>query len=148
MEKQNRFTFEKAERLTHKILIGKLFSEGSGFVCYPFRVVWKENKLNSDYPAQVAITVSKRSFKHAVKRNLMKRRIREIYRLNKHKFYKELQERDTQIAFMIVYLPKTIMKTSEMDKKLIKALERLPKEYDKFCKSNKKRNSISDDSTD
>jgi ribonuclease P protein component len=111
-------------------------------------VVWKENKLNSDYPAQVAITVSKRSFKHAVKRNLMKRRIREIYRLNKHKFYKELQERDTQIAFMIVYLPKTIMKTSEMDKKLIKALERLPKEYDKFCKSNKKRNSISDDSTD
>lgn len=144
----NRFTFKKAERLTHKILIGKLFSEGKGFICYPFRIVWKEAKLNSEYPAQVAITVSKRSFKKAVTRNLLKRRIREIYRLNKEEFYRELEIRNVSLAFMIVYLPKTILKTSEMEDKLIKALKRLPKEYEKHSQLSEKDDSVHHDTSD
>ncbi|MFA9371746.1 MAG: ribonuclease P protein component [Labilibaculum antarcticum] len=143
----NRFTFKKAERLTHKILIGKLFSEGKGFICYPFRIVWKEANLNSEYPAQVAITVSKRSFKKAVTRNLLKRRIREIYRLNKAEFYSELEIRNVRLAFMIVYLPKTILKTSEMEDKLIKALKRLPKEYEKHSQLSEKDDSVHHDTS-
>jgi ribonuclease P protein component len=148
MVEMNRFTFKKAERLTHKILIGKLFSEGKGFICYPFRIVWKEAKLNSEYPAQVAITVSKRSFKKAVTRNLLKRRIREIYRLNKGEFYSELEIRNVSLAFMIVYLPKTILKTSEMEDKLIKALKRLPKEYEKHSQLSEKDDSVHHDTSD
>jgi ribonuclease P protein component len=148
MVEMNRFTFKKAERLTHKILIGKLFSEGKGFICYPFRIVWKESKLNSEYPAQVAITVSKRSFKKAVTRNLLKRRIREIYRLNKGEFYSELEIRNISLAFMIVYLPKTILETSEMEDKLIKALKRLPKEYEKHSQLSEKDDSVHHDISD
>jgi len=148
MVDMNRFTFKKAERLTHKILIGKLFSEGKGFICYPFRVVWKEAKLNSEFPAQVAITVSKRSFKKAVTRNLLKRRIREIYRLNKGELYRELESININIAFMLVYLPKTILTTSEMEDKLIKALKRLPKEYEKHSQLSEKSDSVHHDTSD
>jgi len=146
MTKANRLTFEKAERLTHKILIEKLFSEGNGFICYPFRIVWKETQLHSTYPAQVAITVSKRNFKRAVTRNLLKRRIREIYRLHKISFYNELKERNIQIAFMVIYLPKNIMKTNEMESKLIKGIQRIPLEYDKLSEKFKKDDSIHHDS--
>jgi ribonuclease P protein component len=148
MKIPNRFTFEKAERLTHKTLIGKLFSEGNGYISYPFRIVWKVDDLHTDYPAQVAITVSKRNFKHAVTRNLLKRRVREIYRQNKNNLYLELEKRDIQLAFMIVYLPKTILKSSEMDAKLVKALKRLPLEYDKYSKHAKKGDSVRNDIAD
>lgn len=148
MTRKTRFTFEKAERLTHKILIGKLFSEGNGFTCYPFRVVWKAADLHSEYPAQVAITVSKRNFKHAVKRNLLKRRIREIYRLNKHKLYEELERKEVQIAFMLVYLPKKIMETKDMEEQLKKAMQRIPREYEKHSKPTETGSSVHHDSAD
>ncbi|WP_282015749.1 ribonuclease P protein component [Marinifilum flexuosum] len=148
MTRKIRFTFEKAERLTHKILIGKLFSEGNGFTCYPFRVVWKAADLHSKYPAQVAITVSKRNFKQAPKRNLLKRRIREIYRLNKHKLYEELEKKEVQIAFMIVYLPKKIMETKDMEEQLKKAMQRIPREYEKHSKPTETGSSVHHDSAD
>ncbi|WP_372754870.1 ribonuclease P protein component [Labilibaculum sp.] len=148
MVETNRFTFKKAERLTHKILIGKLFSEGKGFICYPFRIVWKEAKLNSEYPAQVAITVSKRSFKKAVTRNLLKRRIREIYRLQKGELYKELNNKNTSLAFMIVYLPKTVLSSAEMQGKLTKALTRLLHEYEKHSQTSDQSDSVHHDTSD
>lgn len=127
-------TLKKAERLTHRTVIGKLFSEGNGFTCYPFRVVWNVANLSTQYPAQVAITVSKRNFKLAVTRNLLKRRIREIYRKNKSSLYEELQHKNVQIAFMVVYLPKKVLTTDEMEQKLIQAINRIPKEYEKAMK--------------
>ncbi|MFA8433876.1 MAG: ribonuclease P protein component [Marinifilaceae bacterium] len=136
-----RFTFSKAERLTNKTLIEELFSDSNSFVTYPFRIVWKEAELPSNFPAQVAVSVSKRCFKRAVKRNLIKRRIREIYRLNKHPFYQELVKRNIQISFMIVYLPRTILPSAEMEPRLKAALQKIIREYEK-------RHPISTDSAD
>jgi len=143
-----RYSFKKEERLCHKKRISSLFADGKGFTCYPFRIVWRSTPLDVEYPAQVAITVSKRSFKQAPKRNLLKRRIREIYRLNKHLLYNDLNEREAQISFMIVYLPKTILKSAEMDTKLVKALRRIGTEYDKFAANIKKSDSLCDDTAD
>ncbi len=143
-----RYSFKKEERLCHKKRISALFADGMGFTCYPFRIVWKSTELDVDFPAQVAITVTKKSFKQAVKRNLLKRRIREIYRLNKNLLYQDLNEREVQISFMIVYLPKTILKTAEMDTKLVKALRRIGTEYDKYIAKNKAGDSFCHDITD
>jgi len=143
-----RYSFKKEERLCHKKRISSLFAEGKGFTCYPFRIVWRSTPLDVEYPAQVAITVSKRSFKQAPKRNLLKRRIREIYRLNKHLLYSDLNERKAQISFMIVYLPKTILKSAEMDTKLVKALRRIATEYDKSATNSEKGDSFRHDPAD
>ena len=77
------YSFKKEERLCNVKLIEKLFTEGSSFLVYPFRIVWLSEVNTSSYPVQVLISVPKKRFKRAVDRNLIKRRIREVYRLNK-----------------------------------------------------------------
>ncbi|MCL6259368.1 ribonuclease P protein component [Aquiflexum sp. TKW24L] len=73
----------KNERLHSKKLIKELFDKGSSFFLYPFKVVVLE--INFDVPEtnQVLFSVSKKKLKKAVDRNLIKRRMREAYRLNK-----------------------------------------------------------------
>ena len=74
------FTFSKDEKLKSKKAFEKLFSEGKSFSQYPLRIVYREVKAEHH---KIAISVPKKNFKHAVDRNLYKRRIREAYRLNK-----------------------------------------------------------------
>jgi ribonuclease P protein component len=75
------FSFPKSERLNKKKVIQELFDKSSSFYLYPFRVYFQ---LSSDPEShQVMFSVSKRNFKKATDRNLIKRRMREAYRLNK-----------------------------------------------------------------
>ena len=52
---------------------------------------------------QVAFTVSKSKFKHAVDRNRIKRLMREAYRTNKHQFIEKLQQENKAVALMFIY---------------------------------------------
>lgn len=76
-------TFKKSEKLCSKILIDKLYKEGNSFLVYPLRVTFYFYESSSKYKVQVLFTVTKKRFKEAVKRNLIKRRMRESYRLYK-----------------------------------------------------------------
>ncbi|MBL4655891.1 MAG: ribonuclease P protein component [Bacteroidia bacterium] len=118
-------TFKKAERLKSKKIINSLFSDGKSFVEKPFRIVWKLEKLDSDFPVQIAISVSKKNFSKAVDRNLIKRRIREIYRRNKEILYATLENNNQQCAFMIIYISKEIGDYKKMEEGLLKALNSL-----------------------
>ena len=96
-------TFKKSERLCSKKLIKELFNRGSSFYLYPFKVLVLENE-SPNKSHQVLFSVPKRNFKKAVDRNLLKRRIREAYRLNKQ-FY--LNSQPKLIAY--IYSPKEIL---------------------------------------
>ena len=76
-------TFPKKEHLCGEIRINNLFVEGKAFIAYPLRVVYKYEFAPAATPVLVMVTVPKKRFKRAVKRNRIKRLIRENYRLNK-----------------------------------------------------------------
>ena len=78
-------TLGKAERIKSQKLIETLFSGGrsQSMAASPLRVVYMVAPFSSQKGVQMMVSVSKRHFKRAVKRNRVKRQIREAYRLNK-----------------------------------------------------------------
>lgn len=125
-EEKTRFTFHKNERLCSKKVIEKLFAEGRSLFVYPLKAVFIETALNTDVSVQVAFAVSKKSFKRAVMRNLLKRRMREAYRLNKNQFYDEISGK--QIALFLIYTPKTEETYPAIESATKKVIKRVLKE--------------------
>jgi ribonuclease P protein component len=119
------YSFKKTERLCSHNVIEALFTTGSSFVCYPFRVVYMQTELPDDIQSQVMFSVSKKRFKRAVHRNLIKRRSKEAYRLHRHKFTSFLKEEHQQIAFAMVYLPSDQLPFTAIEKGIKKALIKL-----------------------
>lgn len=123
-------SFKKEERLCNIKLIEKLYHDGSSFLVYPFRIVWLPEDINSDLPVQVLISVPKKKFKRALDRNLIKRRIREIYRLHKSEdLYPFLNEHSVKLLIGINYIGNEIADYAFMEKKFLAALLRLKKSY-------------------
>lgn len=117
------FSFHKAERLCSKKIMDKLFTEGKTIFVFPVKIVYLETSLLSKFPVQAAFTVGKRNFKRAVQRNLIKRRMREAYRLNKQQFYAEIGEK--QVAVFFIYTGKTISEYKQIESSVKKGLKKL-----------------------
>lgn len=99
--------------------------EGSEFFVFPFRVIWMPVTEALPFPAQIAFAVPKRNFKSAVKRNRIKRLMREAYRRNKSAFYPELEKRGCRIRAMLIYTQRNEPTQAETDGKIILTLRRL-----------------------
>jgi len=97
-----RETFDKSERLCSRKIIGTLFENGNVFYNSLLKIVWDINLNSIPGPAQVAFSVSKRGFRLAVTRNLIKRRLREAYRKNKKILYDHLISQNLQIVFVVI----------------------------------------------
>ncbi len=116
---EKKFIFPKKEHLCGEIRINKLFVEGSAFIVYPLRVVYQVSNEKSDVPVNVMVAVPKKRFKRAVKRNRLKRLMRESYRLNKSILTEKCIEKNIniQIAFNYVADLELDFKTIEIKMK-------------------------------
>ncbi|MEI6409254.1 MAG: ribonuclease P protein component [Bacteroidota bacterium] len=125
------FNFTREERLKSKKMLGALFKGGNSFVAYPLRVVWLPAEAVQSAPqafVQVAISVPKRNFKTAVERNLLKRRIREAYRLNKQDLLEKIHPSGKPVALMIMYIAKEALTFAEIQAGVLKMIRKFPAE--------------------
>ena len=82
MDSQTPNTLPKKERLCGKTTIGKLLAKGKHGNVPGLRFLYMTN-TGAD-TNRIMVSVPKKMFKRAVKRNLLKRRIRESWRKQKH----------------------------------------------------------------
>lgn len=123
--KENRFY--KTERLCSKKDFELLFSDSESIFVYPFKVVFRTTAFSEKEGLKLGISVSKRNFKRAVKRNYIKRRIREGFRLNKQLLKDVLREHNIGLHLMLVYVSKETMEFSDIEPKIRIVLEKVAK---------------------
>ena len=115
-----KFSLGKQEKLKSKKLIQELYKKGDSVKDFPLRMIFLQTQHNSSFPCQVGFSVSKRNFKLAVRRNRIKRVLRETYRLQKDIVYNNLSE---PYVFMISYIGREEMSYQELYFKTKKLLE-------------------------
>lgn len=124
--------FPKYERICKENDIQSLFEKGAGFSCYPYRVVFLARPVG-DKPVtcRLLLSVSKKRFHHAFKRNRVKRLIRESWRKNKSTLYQVCQRDTISLDVALVYTATLIHSYEEMLSKTAKAVKEIVKRYEK-----------------
>ena len=129
----------KEERITSRKLIDMLFNGGQSrsMVAFPLRLVYMEKEREGACPpAQLLVSVPKRCFKRAVKRNRVKRQIREAYRHHKHILWEAVEmkgeirstndaKRKTSVALAFIWLDDKLYDSAEVEQRVKALLERL-----------------------
>lgn len=121
------YTFRKEEKLCSQKVIGEIFLTGTSFLCYPLKVVWKYENLDIACRAQVLFSVPKRLFKRATDRNLLKRRLREVYRYRKLDLYQLLELNERKIVLMIVYIAQEELEYAQIEASMAKIISNFKK---------------------
>ena len=122
------FTLNKNEKLKSKKLIERLFTDGISVSNFPLKLIFLEVDHDGIYPIKAGVSVSKRKFKSAVKRNRIKRLIREAYRKNKHVIYENCTHK---YIFMFLYIDENEQNYVFIEEKMINLLQKFLK---KNCK--------------
>lgn len=97
--------FRKGERLRLRTLVNNVYADGKSIYEWPLRAVWLPacgERLERLFPhgvpsgigrLQMMVTIPKRKRKHAVDRVLLRRRVREAWRLRRHALREALEGR-------------------------------------------------------
>ncbi len=117
----SQFSLKRKEILSSKKLIEELFDSGKSIYSYPIKIKFllKEDRAETDSPVLFSVTVPKKLIRSAVKRNLLKRRIREAYRLNKQFLVPNVPD-GFQLHFMAIYTSKKIERYPKIERSVRK----------------------------
>ena len=112
------------EHLKSKRVIEQVYANGASVTSFPLRAIFIEQPTEEQEPtAAILINVSKKRFRHAVDRNLVKRRIREAYRTSKHPFIEALENNGKKMAVAFIYVDNKHNSTAFIRKKMARLLE-------------------------
>jgi len=118
-------SFSKTEHLCGEKRITRLYTQGDAFIAFPMRVVFLIEPKSDSEPSNVLVSVPKKRFKRAVKRNRLKRLMREAYRLNKKSFIEKLEEKQLQIHIAFNYVSDEVLDFPTIEKKMKLSLQKL-----------------------
>jgi len=121
-------SFPKNERLCGKTTIDNLFENGDSIKDSIFRLVWNTEEFDNDIIAKTLIVVPKKNIKNAANRNVLKRRIREAFRIHKSELYKKIKSKKQQLAIVIIYQEQEISPHKVIEEKIKLILSRLSEE--------------------
>ncbi|MBL0145202.1 MAG: ribonuclease P protein component [Chitinophagaceae bacterium] len=140
MNKTERYTLGKTERLKSRKLIDEVFKQGKAFSIFPFRVVYLLKTIDTlptaNSQLQAGFTVSTKYFKKAVNRNRIKRLMREAYRLQKNELMQVVQKNNLQLAVFFIYTGNDLPAYNLIVEKTAGVLKRLIKISDEATKAN------------
>lgn len=143
-QSSHRLTLRKPEKLRHKTLVNALFAEGKSIYDFPLRLVWRvlshdelEDSFRAGVPEktgklQMLITIPKKKRRRAVDRVLLRRRIREAYRLNRLHLADVIDNREdiASLNVAFIFLGDENTPYRELEKKMINLLLRLEKKLE------------------
>ena len=113
--------FAKKDKLKSKKIIDQLFVEGMGIKSYPLKLVYLPIANSEEKVLKTAVSVPKKLVKTAVKRNRIKRLMREVFRKNKYLVTNHLS---SSHGFMFIYISRDEMSYEKLEKCMIKVLEK------------------------
>lgn len=117
--------FSKHEKLKSKKAIDLLFSKGESINEPPVRLIFIQKEVDTNIPANIGVVVPKKQIKLAVNRNLIKRRMREAYRLNNTELKESLRKNNKALNMMFIYSNKQILDYVTIEDKIKVILTRL-----------------------
>lgn len=120
MPLQTNNTYPKEEKLKSKTRITQLFVEGKTLTVFPIKLIYISTD-NQKSLIQAGVTVPKKNFKSAVKRNHIKRLLRESYRLNKGIIFNNTEGK---FAFLFLYLGKETLPFEVVELKMKQLLNK------------------------
>lgn len=138
-----RLTLPKSSRLRHRSLVEGAFAHGASVYAYPLRATVRalsDDELKANFkdhvpdrigPVQMMITVPKKKRKHAVDRVLMRRRIREAFRLNRMPLHRSVQMSDSvrTLSVALIYIADKNEEYAVVEKGIRKILRKLGERY-------------------
>lgn len=120
-------SFSAHERIKSRKLLELLYEKGDQINLFPYRLKFLRVDFEKGSQVQIVISVPKRNVKKAVRRNRLRRQIKEAYRLNKEDLLSQFTREEKGLALFLVYGGKDEHTYAELEQKLIELLKKLQK---------------------
>ena len=128
MPSTGHLTLGKKERLAGKSLVESLFKGGGSrsMSFFPLRVVYAFVE-GGDVPVRLMVSVPKRCFKRAVRRNRVKRQVREAFRKHKHVLHEKasLMPEGKTLAVAFIWLDDHLHDSEAVERRVSSLLIRI-----------------------